>query len=75
MMYGDGIFDNDADIEQHNLEQSGNRIAALKKRGICLHGYINTKTHACLEPGCGKTWDSEEEMWEEIDNLRIEYGI
>jgi hypothetical protein len=72
-MIGDGIFDNDADIEQHQLEQAGNRIASLKRKGICLHGHINTTTHECYE--CKKTWTSEKEMFEEIDELALEYGI
>ena len=73
MPFGDGIFDNDADIEQHNLIQAGNRIAELKRQGICLHGHINTRTHECYE--CKKTWDSENEMLQEIDELAIEYGF
>ena len=72
---GLGIFAHDANIEQHQLEQTGNRISRLKKKGICLHGHINTKTLVCLEPNCGKTWDSEQQMFDEIEDLRIEYGI
>ncbi len=72
-MYGDDIFANDADIEQHQLEQAGNRIAALKRKGICLHGHINTITLECLE--CQKTWISEKEMNDEIDDLSLEYGL
>ena len=69
----DDIFANDADIEQHQLEQAGDRIAALKAQGICLHGHLQTKEFRCLE--CGKTWDSEEEMYSEITNLHLDYGI
>ena len=68
-----GVFANDADIEQHNLEKAGNRISALRKQGICLHGYRNTKTLKCLD--CNKTWTTEDEMFTEISNLHIEYEI
>ena len=71
----DDIFGNDADIETQQLIQAGNRIAALREQGICLHGWLNTRTLVCLEPGCGKTWDNEEEMNTEINELNIEYGI
>ena len=73
MMFGDSIFENDADIEQHQLEQAGNRIASLRKKGICLHGHHNTKTLECYE--CKKTWTSEKEMLEEMENLALEYGV
>ena len=64
-----GIFANDADIEQRQLEEAGNRISRLRQQGICLHGHLqNTK---CLE--CGKTWETEEKMWDEIEGLRLEY--
>ena len=68
-----GIFAHDADIEQRQLEQQGNRISALREQGICLHGHINTKECKCLEPNCGKTWKSENEMYDEIEELRLEY--
>jgi hypothetical protein len=74
-MFGDGIFDNDADIEQQQLEQAGNRIARLKEKGICLHGHINIKTCKCLDLSCGKTWETQEEMFKEIDDLALEYGL
>ena len=74
-MFGDGIFDNDADIEQHNLEQAGDQLASLKRMGICLHGHINIDTRKCLDPDCGKTWETQEEMFQEIDDLTIEYGL
>jgi len=69
------IFSGDADIETQQLIEKGNRIEALREKGICLHGWINTRTCVCLEPGCGKVWDNEEEMNREIENLNIEYGI
>jgi hypothetical protein len=65
------IFAGDADIEQHQLEQAANRIEALKKQGICIHGHLQgTK---CLE--CNKTWDNEDAMYAEITELYIEHGI
>jgi len=67
----DNVFENDADIEQGNLERAGNRIATLKKRGICLHGWINTTTCVCYD--CNKTWKNEQEMFEEIDDLQLRY--
>jgi hypothetical protein len=33
-------FDNDADFEQMQMEQDGNTIARLAKKGICSHGWI-----------------------------------
>jgi len=69
----DNIFPADADIEQRQLEQAGNSIAALRKQGICLHGHLQTREFKCLE--CGKTWDNEDEMYTEITDLHIEYGI
>jgi hypothetical protein len=35
----DGFFDNDADLEMAELEAEGNRIAALRARGVCTHGW------------------------------------
>jgi len=70
----DDFFSNDGDIETIQLEQRAERVNALKENGICLHGHINTKTHECLEPKCGKAWETEQEMWDEIDNLAIEFG-
>lgn len=69
------VFSGDADIEQQQLEQAGNRIASLRKQGICLHGWINAKTLICLEPDCFKTWETEKEMLDEIDDLKLEYGM
>ena len=74
MINDDNFFAHDADIETHQLNQRADRVASLKRSGICLHGHINTKEMKCLEPDCGKTWETEQEMWEEIDNLAIEYG-
>lgn len=66
-----GYFDapagmNDADLEMAHLEELGNRSAALKKRGICTHGYFQVmedKTAECLD--CGKTFPSSEHLHEE----------
>ena len=33
----------DADIEMADLEDAGNRAAALQKRGICSHGWYQGK--------------------------------
>jgi hypothetical protein len=71
----ENIFAGDADIEQQQLIQAGNRIAALREQGICLHGWLNTRTLVCLEPDCGKTWDNKDEMDDEIAELNMEYGI
>lgn len=73
MAFGDDIFANDADIEQQQLEQAGDRIASLKRKGICLHGHFNTRTLECYE--CKKTWTSEKEMFEDMDELALEYGV
>ncbi len=72
-MYGESIFANDADIEQHQLEQASKRISNLRKKGICLHGHMNTTTLECYE--CQKTWTSKEEMLTEIEDLALEYGL
>jgi hypothetical protein len=70
----DDFFAHDGDIETHQLNERADRVASLKRSGICLHGHLQTKEFKCLEPDCGKTWETEQEMWDEIDNLAIEYG-
>ena len=37
-MYDDEAIYQDADIEQWEMEREGNRLAALKRQGICTHG-------------------------------------
>ncbi len=41
----------DADVEMAALESAGRRVAALRKRGICAHGWIQGA------PGNGNTFD------------------
>ena len=64
----------DADIEQREYEDMGDRIARLRDFGICVHGWTqgytpeaaarHTGLHAggiaCLEKGCGMIWASED---------------
>lgn len=55
----------DADMEQAELERRGNRIAELRRKGICVHGWVQGTPGVdngpvrCLEEGCGESWDSE----------------
>ena len=66
----DNIFDNDADIDAFNLEQAGNRVAALKKRGVCVHGWSQHLPDGrvqCKE--CGKMFADAEAHDEEYRDL------
>lgn len=47
----------DADFEQRELEELGNRMARLKKRGICVHGsWVGHK----IDPATGKEFYPEQ---------------
>lgn len=61
----------DADIEQAELEAEGNRIAALRARGICTHGWTQGYTAAYrpdLAPAkvechdCGRIFGTQAEL-------------
>lgn len=63
-----------ADIEMAELVYAGNTISRLRKKGICLHGWVCApakSTAKCLD--CGKVWPSAEEMEDEQRELRIEF--
>ena len=65
---------NDADIEMAGLQRTGNTISRLRKKGICLHGWIQAPDKGpakCLD--CGKAWPSALELHEERRELRILY--
>ena len=65
---------NDADIEMMELERAGNIFARLKRKGICLHGWVCApigKEARCNE--CGKVWPTAWQMEDEQRNLRAEY--
>ena len=58
----------DADFETRSLEESANRIARLRKKGICVHGSLQgppgppsrpTKVWTCTQ--CGQQWPTERE--------------
>lgn len=38
----------DADIEQASIEAAGRRLASLRRRGICSHGWIQGASGPCL---------------------------
>lgn len=64
----------DADIEQRQLENTGNLIARLRRKGICLHGWVKMPQVGeceCLQ--CGKKWPSAAECDEERQELKIQY--
>lgn len=61
---------NDADIEQAQLEEAARHESALKRKGICAHGWRQGYTprhRPDLKPGqvqcldCKRVFDSEEE--------------
>ena len=59
---------NDADIEMRELEIAANRIARLKRRGICCHGWYKTiPIVRCNE--CGKEFPDVAALHEERDQL------
>lgn len=56
----------DADIEQAGLEAKGRRSAALKRAGICDHGWVQGTPGAdgpvrCLD--CGEVFATDREWW------------
>ena len=61
----------DADIETACLNYTAHKTEALRKKGICLHGWIDTRACTCLD--CGKTWRNESAMMEEINDLREQF--
>jgi len=40
MTWGDGAFDNDADIDTARLNEIADHAARLERKGICTHGHI-----------------------------------
>jgi hypothetical protein len=53
----------DADFEMRELEAQADRIHAAKQRGICVHGWWQTRddgTVICLEDGCGQVFIDEQ---------------
>ncbi len=79
--YDEEAIYQDADIEQAQLEEAGNRIHDLNKRGVCTHeGWVGrSKTGESIYPeqdvligdevrcthGCGKLFASEEALLDE----------
>lgn len=64
----------DADIETAQLTHTGNTIGRLRRRGICLHGWICAPAKGpatCND--CGKVWLSADVLFEERHDLEIEY--
>ena len=67
-------YNNDADYEMAELERQGNIIGHLRKKGICLHGWImapDNKPVVCLY--CDKQWPDKESFDEEYRELQITY--
>jgi hypothetical protein len=76
--YDEEAIYQDADIEQMEMEQLGNRIARLKEQGVCTHGsgVTRSKTGEVFSPeqeglvgeqsacteGCGKVFDTFEDQ-------------
>jgi hypothetical protein len=55
---------NDADIEMAELEAAGRRSSALRKRGICDHGWLQVgEPTTCLH--CGKSFPNADAAYEE----------
>ena len=57
----------DADFEMAELQRVGNLASALRKRGICTHGWLQgppgKQVTTCLH--CGKEFASSEEAFQE----------
>lgn len=64
----------DGDHEMAALEQAGNTVARLQRKGICLHTWVQAPAFGearCLN--CGKTWPNSAMMAEEQEELRNKY--
>ena len=64
----------DADIEMHDLEQAARHQSALKRKGICVHGWRKIgqwpdKTCTCLD--CGRVFATEADCDEETREILI----
>lgn len=53
----------DADFEMAELQNAAKREARLRKKGICTHGWYNSKTATCNH--CGKVFESEAHLLED----------
>jgi hypothetical protein len=60
----------DADLEMAGFMESARHFNALRKRGICLHGWIQGPPGPPGNPcndwkckDCGKSWATEKELW------------
>ena len=56
----------DADIEQAELEAEGERIAALKRSGVCVHEATRRGPHGDEREcsGCGRVFADEAAAWD-----------
>jgi hypothetical protein len=62
------------DIATITAERTGNEIASLLKKGVCMHfSYMAPKGKPVVCRDCGKTFASEDELLEESDDMRAEY--
>lgn len=68
----------DADFEMRALQAAGNRASALRKRGICSHGWMQPNNPSAFHAGkdysvvcnhCGKVFASADEGHSEYDRL------
>lgn len=68
----------DADFEMRALQAKGNRSAALRRRGICDHGWLAPESPTAFHAGanysmvcnhCGKVFPTAEAAYMEHDNL------
>lgn len=70
----------DADLEMASLQEAGNTIARLRKRGICTHGWIQGPPGPASKPTtvwtchhCGKTWPTEVALRDEEEEIKERY--
>ena len=70
----------DADFDMRSLQAAGARSSALKKRGICDHGWLAPANPSSFHTGadysmvcnhCGKVFANEEQAYEERRQLHI----
>ena len=59
----------DADLEMSALTESANHEARLKAKGICAHGAAITYEHAVVCSGCGKHFETWQELAEERSEI------
>ena len=59
----------DADFEMRALQRAGNRSSALRRKGICTHGWWKSEPTKAVCLHCGKEFKSDAELREESREL------